>query len=237
VFRSLLAIVLLFVAVPAHAKKMVYSPVVHEGEKEFEYYLDWRENGAGSDVVGHEIAFEYGYAPKDMMALYLVYEDVSGSAVEFVKYKVEWVHQLFEQGERAWDVGTYLEYQVRDDPAKADKIEFKPLFEKDLSPFVVTINGVFEKEIGENATGGTELGYAARVAWRKHRRLVPALEAFGSLGEISDFTPADMQSHIVGPVVDVEISRFVRWQAGALFGVTDGSEDVRVKSNLAWEWY
>jgi hypothetical protein len=222
-------------AAPAEAKKFVYSPIVEEGEKEIEYYVDWHE-AAGEDVVAHELAYEWGFAPKDMIAIYGVWEAVSGEDPTFMQYQVEWIHQVFEQGERPWDFATYVEYQVRD-KGDADKVEFKALLEKTLSRSTVTINGVFEKAIGEGAQDGTEAGYAARWALRRWPRVTPALEAYGEVGEITDMKDGDEQPHILGPVVDLQLAHGLSWQVGALFGLTDGSEDVRVKSQLAVEWY
>lgn len=226
----------LALTVPAQAKKYVYSPTVHEGEKEVAYYLDWHEGSDGRDAVGHELEFEYGFAPRDQVSVYGVWEQRSGDDPEFVKYKLEWVHQLFEQGERSWDFGTYLEYQVAD-KGGADKVEFKPLFEKTLPRSTLTLNGIFEKQIGEGAEEGTEFGYAARYAWRLRPGMVPALEAFGDLGEMQDVKQWDAQSHIIGPVVDLHFGPFLVWQVGALFGLTEASEDVRLKTDIAFEWY
>jgi hypothetical protein len=226
----------LVAAAPAQAKKYVYSPIVEETEKEIEYYVDWREASDGTDVVGHELEFEYGFAPRDMIAFYGVWEAVSGDDPSFEKYKVEWIHQVFEQGERAWDFGTYLEYAIAD-KGGADKVEFKALFERALGPGIVTLNGVFEKEIGENAAEGTEFGYAARYAWRLSPAVTPAVEAYGGFGEMQDVKKWDDQSQIIGPVVDLRVGQAVALQVGALFGLTDGSEDVRLKSQVAFEWY
>ncbi|MBI5135823.1 MAG: hypothetical protein HZA24_00650 [Nitrospirae bacterium] len=227
---------LLGVVPAAQAKKYVYAPVVHEGEREVAWYVDWRESPSG-DVVGHELEFEYGIGPRDMLAFYLVYEDRAGRDPRFQRYKVEWIRQLWEPGERAVDAGIYLEYQINDAAATADKIEFKPLLQKDIGRITLTGNGILEKEIGRFATGGTELAYAAKAAWRIHPRWTPSVEAFGGIGAIRDITPLSSQAHILGPVVDVRVSRAVAWQVGALFGLTSGSEDVRLKTQVAFEWY
>lgn len=236
VLAGMMSAAVLTVAAPAQAKKYVYSPIVEETEKEVEYYVDWREKPDGTTVVGHELEFEYGFAPKDAISFYGVWEQASGEDVQFLKYKVEWIHQVFEQGERAWDFATYFEYQIAD-KGGADKVEFKTLFERALGGNLLTLNGIFEKQIGENAADGTEFGYAARYAWRLRPNVVPAVEAFGDFGQMQDVNKWDDQSHIVGPVVDLRLGRAVSWQVGALFGLTDGSEDVRLKSNLALEWY
>jgi len=227
----------LLCALPAQAKKHVYAPVVHEGEREVAYYADWREDSAGNSVISHELEFEFGIGPRDMIAFYAVYGNGPGSDTELVRYKAEWIRQLWEQGERAVDAGIYLEYQINDAPDKADKVEFKPLLQKDIGRITLTGNGIFEKQIGENASGGTEFGYAAKAAYRKHRWVTPSIEAFGGLGQIKNFARPQDQAHIVGPVVDVRIGRAVALQLGALFGVTNGSEDVRLKSQIAFEWY
>ncbi|MFQ5509103.1 MAG: hypothetical protein ACE5FN_07180 [Leptospirillia bacterium] len=229
---TLLALALF--AVPAQAKKFVYSPIVAEGEKELEYYTDWRETPAGVTVVSHELEFVYAYAARDQIAFYGVWEDQSGADVHFSKYKVEWIHQMFEQGERDWDVGFYLEYQMNENPP--DKIEFKPLFAKDFGKTTLTLNGIFERTLGATATGGTEVGYAVEWKWRMSSRVQPAIQAHGGFGEARDFAYA-ANSQVIGPVVKMKLSPKVGWRVGALFGTTDGSEDVRVTSNLAYEWF
>ncbi len=232
----MLALGVLLVALPAHAKKYVYSPIVHEGEREYALYTDWRETPSGDDVAGHELEFEWGSGPRDRVSFYVVYDSRSNQD-RFDKFKIEWTRQLWEQGERPVDGGIYLEYQIRDGATRADKIEFKPLLQKDFGRLTLTGNGIFEKEIGEFASGGTELGYAVKAAWRINPKITPSIEAFGGFGEIKNITPADRQQHIIGPVLDVRFGHAVSWQVGALVGVTDGSEDVRLKNQISFEWY
>lgn len=234
-------------AVPAEAKKYVYSPIVHEGEKELEYYADWREDPGGTTVVGHELEFAYVYAPRDKISFYGVWEEQSkGGDPEFVAYKIEWIHQLFEQGRRNWDAGIYLEYKIQADTpvggpgpggsGEPDKVEFKPLLQRGFGRTLLTLNGVLEKEIGARAQGGTELGYAAQLLWRVSPVVTPGVEVFGGFGELGDFQ-YQASSHIAGPVANIRLGRRVAWQVGALWGFTNGAEDLRVKSNLAFEWY
>lgn len=237
--RVLLSVgMVLWLSVPAQAKKSVYSPIVHEGEKEIEYYADWREKDDGTEVVSHELEFVYVYTNRDKLSLYGVWEDGPGAGndVRFDKYKIEWIHQLFEQGERAWDAGIYVEYQINNDETKADKVEVKPLFERMFGKTKLTLNGVLEKEIGVNAGGGTELGWAAQARWQLTSRILPHIQWFGGLGEMRDLRYKD-HSQLIGPGASIKLGKGVSWQWSALFGATDASEDLRVTSNLAYEWY
>ncbi|MDH4229287.1 MAG: hypothetical protein OEW11_05995 [Nitrospirota bacterium] len=231
-------------AVPAEAKKFVYSPIVHEGEKELEYYVDWYQDAADrTTAVNHEVEVVNVLAEHDKLSLYGVWEDRSkGGELNFVRYKIEWIHQIFEHNERSWDAGFYLEYQIQDDPTgvqKADKIEFKPLLAKSVGKTEFRFNGVLEKELGVATAGattpGAELGYAAQVSLQA-RPVQPMLEVFGSLGEVRDLHYSKNRQ-LIGPVFKVGLGRRLVWEVGALFGTTPASEDVRIKSNLALEWY
>lgn len=224
----------LVLAVPAQAKKMVYSPVVAEGEKEVEYYVDWGEGADGVDVVGHELSVEYAFAPRDQIALYGVWSD-SGGQVDFVKSNLEWIHQVTEQGAHAWDFGTYLEYQVHE-TGSPSTIEVKALLEHTFPHTTLTLNPLLEKDIGPNPPG-VEVGYGARWALRHWREATPALELYGDLGEVEDLKDWPETSQLLGPVVDLKLGHHLSWQVGALFGLTRDSDDVRIKSQIAWEWF
>lgn len=230
------ALAVLCLAAPAQAKKIVYSPLVHEGEKEIEYYVDWHEDTSATDVVGHELAFEWGATARDQLALYAVWEDLSGRDLELTEYQLEWIHQFFEQGEHAWDVGTYLEYAMTD-TGDAASVEGKILLEKTFPRTTVTLNGIVEKKAVSWREASPEVGYAARWALRLGERVTPALELFGDLGEIEDLKDGPETTQLLGPAVDLRLARAIKWHVGTLFGLTRDSENVRVKTQVAWEWY
>ncbi|MDH5527405.1 MAG: hypothetical protein OEY97_08885 [Nitrospirota bacterium] len=236
----LLAAPLVAMTAPAEAKKMVYSPIVHAGEKELEYYVDWHEaKGSGTTVLGHELELAYVYSDKDTLALYGVWDQQSAGgggtdATQFAKWKIEWIHQLFEQGERSWDAGIYVEYQISADTASADKIELKPLFQKSFDKLTLTLNGVLEKKL--DGVSPTEGGYAAQLKWRLSPSLEPMLELYGGVGEIGDMR-YKANTQLLGPVFNIGLGKWWVWQVGALYGISDASEDLRIKSNIAFEWY
>jgi len=230
------ALAVLCLATPAQAKKIVYSPIVHEGEKEVAYYVDWREDAASTDVVGHELEVEWGVTARNYVALYGVWQDTFGGDAELTGYKLEWVHQFFEQGEHAWDVGSYVEYATTD-TGDADSVEVKALLEKTFPRTTLTLNPILEKAVGKEAEKSVEVAYAARWALRLGPRVTPAVELYGELGEYDDINDWPDTSQLLGPVVDVRITPFVAWQVGTLFGLTKDSENVRVKTQIAFEWY
>jgi len=229
VFGTVLAL-----AVPAQAKKIVYSPVVVQGEKEVEYYVDWRERSDGIDVVGHELSLEYAFGPRDQIALYGVWSESRGR-VAYEQQNVEWIHQVFEQGAHAWDFGTYLEYQIAE-TGSPQTIEFKALLEHTFPHTTLTLNPLLEKDIGP-AAPSLEVGYNARLGLRRWRTVEPAVELYGELGEVDDLADWPDSSQLLGPAVDLRLGHHLRWHTGVLWGLTNASEDVRVKTQVAWEWF
>jgi len=237
-FRAGVALAVLCLAVPAEAsdKKVVYSPLVHEGEKEIEYYIAYHEGADGIDVVLHELELEWGATARDSVAAYASWEDLAGADLEMTGYKLEWIHQFFEQGEHSWDVGSYVEYAMTDQ-GDADRVEVKALLEHTFPRTTLTLNPVLEKEVGEEAEVGVEAAYGARWALRLSPRVEPAVEFYGDLGEVEDIKDWPETRQLLGPVVDVRINHSFAFQAGALFGLTRDSEDVRLKTLFAFEWY
>ena len=114
--------------------------------------------------------------------------------------------------------------------------------EKDVGRLTVTVNPIFEKEVGDNASKTTEFKYAARVKWRLMPQLEPAIEAYGDIGEIRRLDPSNAQRHQIGPVL---LGKFrlgdtsaLRYEAGYLFGLTSGgSPDGAFKWLLELEHY
>jgi hypothetical protein len=223
---------------PVCAKKMVYSPQVEKGEAEFEYYADWREAPGGRNLITHELEVEYGVTSTDLVALSLVYIDPPANGFAFDQYKLEWIHELEFSNTDRLAAAIYIEYQVKNKKSEADEFEFKPLLAWRLPgrPVTLALNGILEKEIGPDAGAGFELGYAASVKRRTSKMLAVAVEAFGEFGEAANIKPAEEQSHLAGPVLELELGHEIEWQIGALLGLTHASEDLLLKSNLAIEW-
>ena len=216
------------------AKTMVYSPKVSEGEFETAYYVDAYRGPGDRFANTQELEFEYGLTRNDKAALYLVGGHRPGDVSE-AAWQIEWIHDL--GGTASLNgLGVYVEYrQARN---AVDKIELKPLYETWFSDRALRmrLNAELERGIGGGADNGIEVGYAAGLALARDKTWVPALEFFGTLGEIGNIQSLDDQSHLGGAALDVRLTQDLKWHIGGLFGLTSGSEDWRVKSQLSLEW-
>lgn len=222
---------------PAMAKK-VYSPIVEEGELEFEYQLDLKQDSvpAIDNDAKHQFELEYGITDHWQSAVYGVFRKKPGDTFRYDQFKWENIYQLFEQGERWLDAGLYFEYILPADAAKADILEFKLLLEKQWRPTLHTLNLVLKKELGANAAQGTVAGYAWRSKWRLMPQLEPGFEAYGSLGPIANTLSPGEQNHLLGPVLFGKLAQRIEYEIGYLFGLTRGTENGSFKLVLGYEF-
>lgn len=222
----------------ADAKK-VYSPIVEAGEVEFEYLLDYSfdRDPAKDGSARHQFEFEYGVTDRWMTAVVGDFRKRPGQSFAYQGLKWENIYQLFEQGERWLDAGLYFEYIIPESSLnKPDVIEFKMLLEKESGKIVNTANLVLKKELGANATKNTTAGYAWRSKWRWMKQAEPAIEIYGSLGEIGGFSPMAQQSHQAGPVLHGKLGGGIGYEIGYLFGLTSGSDDGVLKLIVGYEF-
>jgi len=52
------------------------------------------------------------------------------------------------------------------------------------------------------------------------------LELYGSLGELTNIKPSDMQKHYLVPALKYKLTDRLGWNLGAAFGLTDASDDL-----------
>lgn len=222
----------------AEAKK-VYSPIVEQGEVEFEYFLDYDIDAdpAKNTNARHQFELEFGITDRWMSAVYGDFRKVPGKAFAYQGLKWENIYQLFEQGERIIDVGLYFEYIMPQSSLnKPDAFEFKLLLEKENGYLSNTFNLIMKKELGAKAAKNTTVGYGWKSNWRWRRYLEPGFEAYGALGELGNTKPLSKQTHQVGPVLTGKFHNGMAYELGYLFGLTAASPQGAVKLILAYEF-
>ncbi len=235
---SLLAASAVMMPADAEAKK-VYSPIVEEGEVEFEYYLDYDidSDPTKNTNARHQFELEYGVTDRWLTAIYGDFRKRPGKAFAYQGLKWENIYQLFEQGERFLDAALYFEYIVPQSSLnKPDAFEFKLLLEKETGRLINTLNLISKKELGANAKKNSSAEYSWKSHWRWKRYLEPGFEIYGSLGEIGNTKPLAQQSHQIGPVLMGKFHNGLGYELGYLFGLTTASPQGAVKFVMSYEF-
>lgn len=225
-----------------YATHKVYSPTVEQGETEIEFRghttFDSRKNK--DDQQKYIIEVGHGFTDYWFTSVFGEIEKEENGEMEYEATAWENIFQLTEQGEYWVDVGLYLEYEYAHESYNNDKAEFKFLLEKANGRWVHTLNIIFEKELGSNAPDETEQGYAWRTAMLMSKSFEPALEIYGSTGEVGSPNHNEDQDHRAGPVISGTFklgpTDKMAYEVGYLVGLTNAAPDGTLKFTLEYEF-
>lgn len=225
---------------PAHAgpATSVYTPIVENGETEFEYKGGWRSFDGGLEE--HASVFEIGHGMNDHwfteLELEQSFEDGGPNKLE----SVEWENKFAftERGKYWLDVGLFAAYEHTFDPRDPDEIKIGPMFMKDIGPVTANFNLLFERKIGSGASSDTDLGYQWQVRWHGRETLEFGLQGMGDVGALGHL--GQDQSHIAGPVLfgaHRTGSGKIKWNAGVLAGLDRNAPNVTVRAQIEYEMH
>ncbi len=228
----------------AHAGFKVYTPYVEVGELEIEYRpsrtID--SDDAKDNEQKHLLGIGYGVTEWWFTEIYAEWEREAGAGEETAFEAFEWENrfQLSNPGEYWADFGLLVEYERTDSGSSPDKIEVALLLAKELGNFDAAYNVVFEREVGGGASDDVEFAHAFQLKYRLDRAFEPGIEVFGEFGAIDDMPSFDEQEHYAGPIVEGTLplgdsGLKLKYNAGYLFGISDGAEDGVVKAIIELE--
>jgi hypothetical protein len=196
-------------------------------------------------LLAHSFELEYGLSNKFGIAAYVDFEDPKEGNFQYVRTKAIMAHYaFFNKGSRPLDIAIYLEYIInKKDYKDYEELEMRLILEKDIGAFRIDVNPIFEKKTsGSKAEEGVEFNYAAGIYFlnneegiffSKNLMILPGIEFYGKMGEISEFKSFSEQQHYIFPTLDFFIGQRVHWHTGIGFGLTDASDKITIKSILS----
>lgn len=222
----------------AHATKTVTSPYVSAGEWE----LAWKgsyEIDNDSDVDGAwKQTIELGYGVNPFWGLEVegeVEKDGDNNAdAEFAAVEVKSKFQLTPRGAYWLDAGIRLGYTYSTN-AGADTAEAKFLLAKKTGDFAHAFNASLEKDFEDGESEDAESGLAWATSYSYSESFEPGFEIYSDFGALSDTGSFSDQDHRIDPVAYGEIGP-AEYDAGILFGVSDGAPDATLKLILETEF-
>lgn len=223
----------------AHADYLkLYSPRVEKGELAAELDLNYNKD-TEKDVdkyFSQVVALEYGVTDWWQTELGGEIEKENGGSNELTHIKFENVFAPWKPGENFVDAGLYVELEKGTQGGETDNIETQLLLEKNTGDFVHTANLKLEHAVGKNADNADwGSGLAWRTKYRYDKAFEPGVEYYADFGEFKDNLSFSEQEHQIGPVIQGKIGK-VKYDTGALFGISDAAADATVKLNLEYEF-
>ena len=148
--------------------------------------------------------------------------------------------QVFDQGEKAVDFGLWAEIGLAAQGGNPDDLKFGPLVQKSFGKTTATANLFIDKQIGENAEGGTDLNYGLQLKYDWKKLISPALEMYGDFGTATRTHNDNIQQHRLGPVllgtISFERMGALKYELGYLNGITGQTPASTIKWGLEYEF-
>ena len=232
---------------PAWADLHVRMPTVEYREFEFEHNGLFTFDQKGSDLNGQQSytnAIGYGVLP--WWKVELEGELAGGPGVErtWAATTLENTFQLTEPGQYFLNLGLFLEYSQATGQTDPNSFTFGPIIQKELNNVLGTdslhtLNVFLSRDVGRGATSATGLQYAWQSRLLLNYHIDPAIEFYGSIGDITHAGHLSSQQHFVGPVL-VGAWSFapfgkLRYEVGYLFGYTTATPRGAVRWLLEYE--
>jgi hypothetical protein len=106
--------------------------------------------------------------------------------------------------------------------------------------FTANLNLLIQKHIRTTTPARAELGYQWQLRYHWRPEFDFGVQGFGEMGPWDHWEPTSLQSHIAGPAVFGEIKVFgeheIKYNAGVLFGMTDGSPRNTLRLQAEYEF-
>ncbi|MGE5616381.1 MAG: hypothetical protein ACM3X5_05650, partial [Bacillota bacterium] len=117
-----------------------------------------------------------------------------------------------------------------------------PLFQWETGRVQWNANVLLERAIHahNDEPHATQMGYQLQVKYRARPEFEYGIQALGDLGPWNHWASSEEQQHVLGPAifgrVRVADRRFVRYNAGWLFGLNRGAPDNTFRMQVEYEF-
>jgi hypothetical protein len=219
----------------------VFSPIVEEGEKEIDFKAGTRELRDGTRESKYSLGLGYGVNRWWFTEFYAIWHKEPGAQHSFDAWEWENKFQLTETGQYPVDVGFLLEIERPKDRSEGYEVTWGPLFQTDITNKVqANLNFLVTKHVKAEVAERAELGYQWQVKYRWHPEFEFGAQGFGDVGPWNHWEPGSEQPHIAGPAifgkVQVGQKQAIKYNAGILFGLTDGAPRNTLRLQAEYEF-
>ncbi|HVN43428.1 MAG TPA: hypothetical protein VMT50_11640 [Steroidobacteraceae bacterium] len=217
----------------------VYTPDVTYGERE----IDFKYGVAGKDhePTAQATSLGFGYGAKDWwFTEFYVKGARDGAQSTFDAVEFENKFRLTETGKYPVDLGLIVEFELPHDRSEGNELRFGPLLQGELGRWQLNFNPLLTNISRSASSNGTYFGYQWQVKYRWQESLEFGAQGFGETGRWDHWLPSDEQSHRFGPALfgrhGLGGGQAIVWNAGVLFGVTQGAYDWNFRLQAEYEF-
>lgn len=231
------AVALLAGGAPAMAQNVAGapSPVIKPGERAFGYRIAYgvADDGAPSSIA-HRLHYDHAVTGNLRLRVAGTVRDRDGAAPDFANVAVEARWQVASRVTRGFDAGLIVNLAVPTSPGAPERLRFGLPVSVDIGEDwqvrAVAFTGV---ELGDNARDGA-LMETRFEATRRVGGLRVGAQMFSDYNTTAAPGGFDEQRHQLGFVAKGELLPRLKYETGALFGVSDAAADIDLRLFLSY---
>ena len=224
----------------AHHK--IYSPLVEEGRQSFEWrgHFDIDDRVEVNNTHHHVLETEYSWTSFWQSELEFHISDKEDTPLDWEK--TEFQNQIQIADFENFAGALYFSYNFVSEGKEGDEIEYKYLNQFYNDDFGIISNFIFEKQVGNSASGSTTFDLSNYVYVKNFifNMVDIGIIGFSDFGEISNFNVLDEQEHQYGFQIESDF-KFneieYEWAIGYLHGLTDASANHTIIWNFEIEFF
>jgi hypothetical protein len=205
---------------PALAEFEIQESQVEKGEVELEYRgaVHWGfpnaakgdtddEGALGDEEEGplrqsHDFEFQYGITERWLFSTTLTLDQPLDESFGLSSVELGLQYELIERKGNGIGLAFQSEYGFATRGGEADEIGFGPIVELAAGKLLLTLNPVFNSQVGENRQTdglGFEYGWRAEYDFAKHWGV--GVEMFGEIEDLANAGSFNDQNHSLGPTL------------------------------------
>ncbi len=132
---------------------------------------------------------------------------------------------------------TEISFQRTTYEENSNRVELRPIIEKNLGRVQLDLNPVFERALhGPGVHQGWNFEPAFRVGYELNERFTPSLEYYSANGPLPSFLPLKQQIHQIFPGGDLKLTKNFLLSFGIGIGLTPTGERLIYKSRLEYSF-
>jgi len=237
-FRKILAITVIsvstaFIAPAAHAQNIsgVSGADVKPGDNTFEYRAGFSPaNDGREEGFAHRFSFQHAFDDRWRARVILLQSERGGAALKTRSISVEVMNQFVEsENSGGWDSAIRVDGLIPAEHNRPGHVRAAWINGFDLGDdWAARANVYVGKEIGDLAKDGLTLATREEITYAYHGVKIGAqlFDKYNTTAHIGSF---DSQTHQIGPVLKGKLSKHLKYETSALFGLSAAASDVDLR--------
>jgi hypothetical protein len=192
------------------------------------------ENGVlPTDHAFHEtLEVTHGFTPWFETGFYVFSSARSGQGWQWVGDHIR--PRVRVPDDWHWPVGLSLSveagYQQRQFSEDTWNLELRPIIDKQIGRWYMSVNPAFEKSLaGLNSGKGWDFAPSAKLSYDLTKVITAGVEYYSSLGQVTHFADQGDQERLIVPALDLNFSPKWEFNFGVGIGVTHSTDHLIVK--------